>query len=60
MSCVESDDMVVQLEQTDVIKQIRKEKSTKKQWEKITFLKVILRENQRYALGLAAEKGASS
>ena len=56
-SCLENDD--AELQQTVVIKQIRKEKSSKIK-EKMAFLKDRLHENQRYALDLAAEKGASS
>ena len=57
MSCLETEDS--ELQQTVVIKQIRREKSTKIE-EKMTFLKNRLHENQRYALDIAAEKGASS
>ena len=56
-SCLENDD--AELQQTVVIKQIRKEKSSNIK-EKMTFLKDRLHENQRYALDLAAKKGASS
>ena len=56
-SCLKNDD--AELQQTVVIKQIGKKKPSKIK-EKTTFSKDRLHEHQRYALDLAAEKGASS
>ena len=57
-ACLDNDDDP-ETQQSLIVKQIRKEKSTKIK-EKISVLKEKLDENQRYALDLSIEKGASS
>ena len=57
-ACLDNDDDP-ETQQSLIVKQIRKEKSTKIK-EKISVLIEKLDENQRYALDLSIEKGASS
>ena len=57
-ACLDNDDDP-EAQQSLIVKQIRKEKSTKIK-EKISILKEKLDENQRYAPDLSIEKGASS
>ena len=56
-ACLHNDDDP-EAQQSLIVKQIRKEKSTKIK-EKISILKQKLDENQRYALDLSIKKGAS-
>ena len=56
-ACLHNDDDP-EAQQSLIVKQIRKEKSTKIK-EKISILKQKLNENQRYALDLSIKKGAS-
>ena len=55
-ACLDNDDDP-EAQQSLIVKQIRKENSTKIK-EKISVLKEKLDENQRYALNLSIEKGA--
>ena len=55
-ACLDNDDDP-EAQQSLIVKQIRKEKSTKIK-EKISVLKEKLDENQRYAIDLSIEKGA--
>ena len=57
-ACLDNDEDA-EAQQSSIVKQVRKEKSAKIKG-KISILKEKLDENQRYALDLSIEKGASS
>ena len=56
--CLDNDDDA-EAQQSSIVQQVRKEKSAKIK-DKISILKEKVYENQRYALDLSIEKGASS